>query len=100
MSMASLYAAAAAAGDGAEHAKGGLPQLNIETFPSQIFWLVVTLVVLFYLLSKIALPPGATGIMHLHVQVDSEPGNYVITSDIHSGGMEFREWVEALVTVK
>lgn len=50
--------------------------------------------------SKIALPPGATGIMHLHVQVDSKPGNYVITSDVRSEGMEFREWVEALVTVK
>ena len=57
MSMASLFAmAASAAGDGAEHAKGGLPQLNVETFPSQIFWLVVSIVVLFYLMSKIALP--------------------------------------------
>ncbi|MFK7943984.1 MAG: F0F1 ATP synthase subunit B' [Paracoccaceae bacterium] len=57
MSMASLFVmAAAAAGDGAEQAKGGLPQLNVETFPSQIFWLVVTMVGLFYLMSKIALP--------------------------------------------
>ena len=57
MSMASLYAfAASAAGEAGEQAKGGLPQLNIETFPSQIFWLLVTLVCLFLLLSKIALP--------------------------------------------
>ena len=57
MSMASLFAmAASAAGDGADHAKGGLPQLNIETFPSQIFWLVVSIVALFYLMSKVALP--------------------------------------------
>ena len=51
-----LAAAAAAAGEAAEHGSGGLPQLNFSTFPSQIFWLVVTLVVLFLLLSKVALP--------------------------------------------
>lgn len=34
----------------------GMPQLNIEWFPNQIFWLVVTLVVLYILLNKIALP--------------------------------------------
>lgn len=51
-----LAAAAAAAAEGAEKAKGGLPQLDLGTFPSQIFWLVVALVVLFYLMSKVALP--------------------------------------------
>lgn len=57
MYMASLIAAAAAAGDAAGEAKkGGLPQLDLTTFPSQIFWLVVSVVVLFYLMSKIALP--------------------------------------------
>jgi F-type H+-transporting ATPase subunit b len=39
-----------------EHAATGLPQLNFETWPSQIFWLIVALVVLYYLMSKIALP--------------------------------------------
>ena len=38
-----------------EHA-GGLPQLNVESYPSQIFWLIVALVVLYYLMSRIALP--------------------------------------------
>ena len=47
MVTTSILAAAAAAADGAGKASGGLPQLNITTFPSQIFWLVVTLVVLF-----------------------------------------------------
>lgn len=57
MSMASLYmTAASAASEAVEPAKGGLPQLDVGTFPSQIFWLVVTLVVLFLLLSKVALP--------------------------------------------
>ncbi|RYH03980.1 F0F1 ATP synthase subunit B' [Salipiger sp. IMCC34102] len=34
----------------------GMPQLNFETFPNQIFWLIVTLVVIYLLLSRIALP--------------------------------------------
>lgn len=40
----------------AEHGSGGLPQLNFDTFGSQIFWLVVGGIVLFWLMSKIALP--------------------------------------------
>jgi F-type H+-transporting ATPase subunit b len=39
-----------------EHGATGLPQLNFETWPSQIFWLLVALVVLYYLMAKIALP--------------------------------------------
>ncbi|MEO0945240.1 MAG: F0F1 ATP synthase subunit B', partial [Pseudomonadota bacterium] len=35
---------------------GGLPQLDFSTFANQIFWLVVTLVVIYLVLSKIALP--------------------------------------------
>jgi F-type H+-transporting ATPase subunit b len=34
----------------------GLPQLDITTFGNQIFWLVVTLVVLYLVLSRVALP--------------------------------------------
>jgi F-type H+-transporting ATPase subunit b len=41
--------------EAAEHA-GGLPQLNFETWPSQIFWLIVAFFVLYYLMSRIALP--------------------------------------------
>ena len=37
-------------------ASGGLPQMNFETFPSQIFWLIVALLVLYWLMSRIALP--------------------------------------------
>lgn len=47
--------AADAAGQGAEHYVG-MPQLNFEWFPNQIFWLVVTLVVIFFVMSKVALP--------------------------------------------
>lgn len=39
----------------AEHYEG-MPQLNFEWFPNQIFWLVVTLVVIYLVLSKVALP--------------------------------------------
>lgn len=45
-----------AANAAAEHASGGLPQLDLTTFPSQIFWLAVTCVVLFQLMNKVALP--------------------------------------------
>lgn len=46
--------AAEAAGHAAKSA--GMPQLDFSTFPNQIFWLVVALVILYVLLSKIALP--------------------------------------------
>lgn len=34
----------------------GLPQLDLATFPNQIFWLGVALVTVFFILSRIALP--------------------------------------------
>jgi F-type H+-transporting ATPase subunit b len=37
-------------------ASGGMPQLDFTTFPSQIFWLVVALVVIYFLMSRLALP--------------------------------------------
>src|SRR3954471_20637659 len=33
-----------------------MPQLDVETFPSQLFWLAVTFVVLYVLMSWIGLP--------------------------------------------
>lgn len=48
---------ASVAGHGAEAAgSGGMPQLDFSTFPNQIFWLVVALVVLYFILSRVALP--------------------------------------------
>lgn len=46
---------AEAEGEHGEHAKG-LPQLNPDSFPSQVFWWVVTFGLLFWLMSKVALP--------------------------------------------
>ena len=34
----------------------GMPQLNFDHFGNQIFWLMVTLVVIYFVLSRIALP--------------------------------------------
>jgi len=39
-----------------EAAAPGLPQLDFSTFGNQIFWLVVTLVVIYLILSRVALP--------------------------------------------
>ena len=39
-----------------EAAKAGMPQLDFSTFPNQIFWLLVTLVVIYFVLSRVALP--------------------------------------------
>ena len=41
--------------DPADHS-AGMPQLDFSTFPNQIFWLAVTLVVIYLILSRIALP--------------------------------------------
>lgn len=39
-----------------EAGSGGMPQLDFGTFPNQIFWLLVALVVIFLVLSRVALP--------------------------------------------
>ncbi len=41
---------------GTGESSAGMPQLDFSTFPNQIFWLVVALVVTYFLLSRIALP--------------------------------------------
>lgn len=43
-----------AAGHAAESV--GMPQLDLATFPNQIFWLVVALVVIYLILNRVALP--------------------------------------------
>ena len=43
-----------AAGKAAESA--GMPQLDLTTFPNQIFWLAVTLVIIYLVLNRVALP--------------------------------------------
>lgn len=47
---------AEAAEDVAHAVESGMPQLDFATFPNQIFWLVVTLVVIYLVLTRVALP--------------------------------------------
>lgn len=51
-------AAAAAHGAAGQDAGAavGMPQLDISTWPNQIFWLVVTLVAIYLILTRVALP--------------------------------------------
>ncbi|MFY8093432.1 MAG: ATPase [Niveispirillum sp.] len=51
-----VFAAPVLAAAEGEHAKKGLPQLNPDSFASQIFWWAVTFGLLFWLMSKVALP--------------------------------------------
>ncbi len=50
--LTAVSAAAHAAGEGG----GGLPQLDTSTFATQIFWLIVTFLLLYVVMSKIAVP--------------------------------------------
>jgi F-type H+-transporting ATPase subunit b len=45
-----------AASGAAAAATPGMPQLDFSTFPNQIFWLVVTLVAIYFILTKVGLP--------------------------------------------
>ena len=51
-----LAQSAAEAGHGAAEHYVGMPQPNFEWYPNQIFWLVVTLLVIYLILTKVALP--------------------------------------------
>ena len=39
-----------------EHGSAGMPQFDVTRFPSQIFWLVVSFAVLYFLMAKLVLP--------------------------------------------
>ncbi len=55
--MSTTTTATDAATDVAQEAgKAGMPQLDFSTFPNQIFWLLVTLVVIYVVLANVALP--------------------------------------------
>ena len=57
--------------------------------------------------AKVLSGPGDTtlasrgeGAVKVKIQAPNEPGVYVITADIDSKGMHFREWVETIIEVK
>lgn len=51
-----LVGTALAAEPAAGEAEGGLPQLNTDTYASQVFWLLIAFVILYLLMSRIFLP--------------------------------------------
>ena len=44
------------AGAAGEATQKGMPQLNFATWPNQIFWLLVALVIIYFVLTKLAMP--------------------------------------------
>ena len=50
----------------------GLPQLDFTTFGNQIFWLLVTLVVIYFVLSRIALPRIAAVLAERHGTITND----------------------------
>lgn len=48
--------AAHGAADAAHGGGPGMPQLDFTTFPNQIFWLVLTLLAIYFVLTRVALP--------------------------------------------
>lgn len=56
MAAALIAFAPAVAAAAEEHGGAGMPQLEISTYPGQIFWLAVSFAVLFLVMWKVALP--------------------------------------------
>ena len=56
----------------AEASSGEMPQLDFATFPNQIFWLVVSIVVLYFIVSKVALPRIGSVIEDRHNAVSKD----------------------------
>jgi len=63
---------AIAAETAGEKANAGLPQFDISTFPSQLFWLAITFIVLYLFFSKKALPEISSTIDNRKTQIESD----------------------------
>jgi F-type H+-transporting ATPase subunit b len=50
----------------------GLPQMDVSTFPSQIFWLAVTFGLLYLVLSRVTLPRVAATITRRRNRIDGD----------------------------
>jgi F-type H+-transporting ATPase subunit b len=49
-----------------------MPQLDFSTFPSQIFWLAVIFVLLYLLMSRVALPRVSAAIVARRAKIDGD----------------------------
>lgn len=56
------------------HESAGLPQMDVGTFPSQLFWLVLTFGFLFVVLSRVTLPRIAGGLADRRGKIDGDLG--------------------------
>lgn len=59
-------------GDGHAKEVDGLPQLDFTTYPSQIFWLFIAFIILYFIYSKKTLPEISSTIENRHNQVDGD----------------------------
>lgn len=50
----------------------GMPQLNFDWFGNQIFWLVVTIVVIYFVLNKVAIPRISNVLAERHGAIQSD----------------------------
>lgn len=51
---------------------GSLPQLDVSTFPTQIFWLAVTFLILYILVSKVAAPRIGEVLEERHARITND----------------------------
>jgi len=63
---------AAEAGHAAAEHYIGMPQLNFDWYANQIFWLVVTLVVIYLILTRVALPRIAAVLSERHSAIAND----------------------------
>lgn len=50
--------------------------------------------------TSVRLAPGQRGQANLRINAGTSLGNHLITADVRSEGMEFRDWIEAIVTIE
>ena len=50
--------------------------------------------------TSLTLAPRESGELSVNIQAENKPGNYIVTADVQSEGMDFRDWIEALITIK
>lgn len=72
MSFSFIGAAQAAGADAAKKADGVFPPFDTSTFAGQLFWLAVTFGLLYYLMSKVALPRVAGILEDRSARIDGD----------------------------